>query len=53
MDDAEGEGTSMINGVFFEGTFKKGKKHGMGEETNEDGDTIKGVWKNNVLIEKI
>lgn len=52
-DDAEGAGDSMINGIFYTGSWTKGKKHGMGEETDEDGNTVKGIWKNNVLIEKI
>lgn len=39
-DYAEGQGTSMTSGIYFVGTFKKGKKHGLGEETNEDGETI-------------
>ena len=45
----------MINGIFYSGQFSKGKKHGMGEETNVDGDgeTIKGIWKNGVLLERI
>lgn len=28
-------------------------RHGMGEETDLDGNTIKGIWKNNELADKL
>lgn len=39
----------MTDGLFFQGTFKRGMKDGMGELTDENGDLIKGVWKKNKL----
>ncbi len=30
-DEAEGNATSMISGIFYEGTYVKGLKHGYGE----------------------
>lgn len=43
----------MIDGNYYSGTFSKGKKHGLGELTDEEGVTTKGVWKHNKLIETI
>lgn len=42
----------MINKIYYEGTFSKGKKHGIGEMVDEDGNTKKGIWKNNELEEE-
>lgn len=44
---ADGEGTKMVEGVFYSGAFHKGVKQGLGEETNLDCDTTKGIWANN------
>lgn len=32
---AEGEGTSMMKGIFYTGSFYRGMKHGMGEQADE------------------
>lgn len=52
-DAAEGQGKSMTNGIYYEGEFSKGMKHGIGEETDEDGNVTKGIWKNNILFQTI
>lgn len=43
----------MIDGNFYMGEFSKGRKHGLGELTDTDGVTTKGIWKQNKLIEVI
>lgn len=30
-DSAEGQGKAMVNGVYFEGEYLKGTRHGIGE----------------------
>lgn len=43
-DTADGQGTFMIGSDFYTGEMKNGKKHGSGQFSNEEGDTIIGVW---------
>lgn len=39
----------MIGTDFYDGNFKNGRKHGVGELTNEEGDVIKALWENNEI----
>lgn len=43
----------MIDNIFYSGAFVKGKKHGIGELTDEDGETKRAIFKNDKLIEEL
>ena len=47
----EGKGLLVVNEgkYIFNGEFKNGLKHGIGEEQRENGVLIKGSFKNNIL----
>ncbi len=39
----------MIGTDFYDGDFKNGRKHGIGELTNQDGEMIKALFENNQI----
>ena len=44
-------GPLPISGDIYAGEWKVGKYHGQGTYTWADGTVMKGIWKNNKLIE--
>jgi hypothetical protein len=52
-DSAEGTGAACFGGVFYDGEFHLGEKHGLGEETDEDGNTLKAMWQAGKIIKKL
>lgn len=43
----------MIGTDFYDGEFKNGRRHGVGELTTEDGDVIKAIWMNNEMTKEL
>jgi hypothetical protein len=43
----------MLGTDFYDGEYKNGKRHGLGELTNEEGDVTKAIWENNEIVKKI
>lgn len=43
----------MLGTDFYDGEYKNGKRHGLGELTNEEGDVVKAMWENNEITRKI
>lgn len=43
----EGTGAACFGGVFYDGEFHLDMKHGLGEETDVDGNTTKAIWEKN------
>lgn len=41
----------LENGEWFEGEFHNDRINGEGKFTNLEGETICGVWKENVMVE--
>ncbi len=51
-DNKSGKGVLYLsNGVIFIGTFESDCINGEGEFRNQENQVIKGVWRNNVLVE--
>ena len=52
-DSAEGTGAACFGGVFYDGEFHLGEKHGLGEETDDDGNTLKAMWERGKIMKKL
>lgn len=53
-DLKQGHGIIMLeNGEYFEGDFYADRINGQGKFVNLEGETIHGIWRDNVLTELI
>lgn len=50
---AQGIGESLTGDIFYDGEYYLGQKNGLGEETDLEGNTTKGIWDKGKLIKKI